>query len=112
MPSMQYTTLEIKPYPASKGNKSNILPLNPIPESKLKMRYKYNTTPHLTTLSDADRLEIERNFPPIYPYDSWARIKWGQYMLPTSPTSIHTTSLSHIYYSDPVKGKLPPIIYK
>lgn len=104
--------MEIRPPSVQKANKSNIIPLKLIPESTLILRNKYNIAPHLTTLSDACRLEIERNFPPIYPYDHWARMKWGEYMLPTSPTEIHTASLSHMYFSDPVKGKLPPIIYK
>ncbi|VDD75249.1 unnamed protein product [Mesocestoides corti] len=111
LPSLMFTSLEIRPL-VKKDNKANITPLNPPVESKLNLPYKYKTAPHLTTLSEEERLEIERVFPLLYPHDEWARIKWGNYMLPTSPTEIHTTPLSHVYYSDPLPGRLPPIIYK
>ena len=112
LPSLMFTNLEILPTGEGNKNKDYIVPLQPQPESKLELPYKYLTAPHLITLSKAERFEIERNFPPIYPYDTWARMKWSNYMLTTSPTEIHTASLSHVYYSDPLPGKLPPIIYK
>eukprot|EP00108_Taenia_solium_P011529 TsM_000530400 transcript=TsM_000530400 gene=TsM_000530400 len=97
---------------ANKNSKDYIVPLNPLPESKLELPYKYKTAPHLITLSKSERFELERNFPLIYPHDTWARMRWGNYSFPSAPTEIYTTSLTHAYYPDPMPGRLPPIIYK
>lgn len=112
LPTLMLTNLEIFPSTKAANNRDYILPLSPPPESKLKLCSKYYNAPHLTTLADSDRLELERSFPTVYPHDTWARIKWNTYGNTIAPSEIYTKSISHEYYSDPLPGKLPPIIYK
>ncbi|KAL5108927.1 hypothetical protein TcWFU_005157 [Taenia crassiceps] len=113
LPSLMFTNLEILPSVKANNNSKNyIIPLNPQPESKLELPYKYKTAPHLITLSKSERFELERNLPPINRHDAWTSTRWGNYLFPSSPTEIYTTSLTHAYFTDPMRGKLPPIIYK
>lgn len=113
LPSLMFTNLEILPSAkANKNSKDYIVPLNPLPDSKLDLPYKYEIAPHLITLSKSERFEIERNFPLTCPHDTWARMRWSNYSFPSAPTEIYTMSLTHAYFTDPVPGKLPPIIYK
>lgn len=108
-----FTNLEILPSAkANKNSKDYIVPLNPLPDSKLDLPYKYEIAPHLITLSKSERFEIERNFPLTCPHDTWARMRWSNYSFPSAPTEIYTMPLTHAYFTDPVPGKLPPIIYK
>nr|CDS21573.1 hypothetical protein EgrG_000106100 [Echinococcus granulosus] len=107
-----FTNLEIIPSAKANNNRDYIVPLNPQPESKLQLPNKYKMAPHLITLSKSERFELERNFPPIYPHDTWARMRWGNYTFPSAPAEIYAMPLSHAYYTDPLPGKLPPIIYK
>ncbi|BHF73714.1 hypothetical protein SprV_0401679600 [Sparganum proliferum] len=111
-PSLRFTNMEIQPYENKGGQKNNIIPLKEKPQSKLKLKDKHQLTPHLCTQSDTEKRLLERNHPRIYPFDSWARIKWSAYALPTSPTEIHQVSLTHAVYTDPLPGRLPPLIYK
>ncbi|VDP84528.1 unnamed protein product [Echinostoma caproni] len=95
-----------------KGNAAHIVPLPPLPQSTLELPPRYGITPHLTNLTQAQKDQLDRNRPPILEYDSWARIPYAAYHLPVSPVKLHTESLSHATYTDPLPGRLPPLIYK
>ncbi|VEL25489.1 unnamed protein product [Protopolystoma xenopodis] len=114
--TLRFTNLE-RPQPKAGGteksaNQDNIIELPPPPESKLNLPSKYIWTPHLTTLSQEEKLRLEKVAPSFYPYDKWARIPWSKYHLPISAPRVHQISLSHDTFSDPLPGRLPPLIFK
>lgn len=112
-PSLISTNLEIKtPNKTANARLNYVVPFTTTEDSKLKLPDKYLFTPHLTRLSQSERKEIEKICPSYYPHDSWARIPWNKYANTAAPTEIYTESLSHSYYSDPLPGKRPPVIYK
>ncbi|KAA0185336.1 hypothetical protein FBUS_03052 [Fasciolopsis buskii] len=119
-PTLWHTNMEIRPRIQNadsdpnkpKGNAANIIPLNPLPKSKLQLSNPYAYTPHLIYLTQAQKNELERNRPPILHYDNWARIPYASYHLTVSPVKLHTESLTHATYTDPIPGRLPPLIYK
>ncbi|TPP66712.1 hypothetical protein FGIG_02157 [Fasciola gigantica] len=95
-----------------KGNAAHIIPLPPLPKSTLVLPNRYAYTPHLTYLTQSQKDQLERNRPPILQYDEWARIPYATYHLTVSPVKLHTESLTHATYTDPIPGRLPPLVYK
>ncbi|VDQ06135.1 unnamed protein product [Trichobilharzia regenti] len=81
-------------------------------ENRLSLPSRYIYTPHLTYLNPIEKDLLNKVRPPVLNYDEWARIPYGKYHLTVSPNEIHQESLSHATYSNPVPGRLPPIIFK
>ncbi|KAF7233748.1 hypothetical protein EG68_09468 [Paragonimus skrjabini miyazakii] len=120
-PTLWHTNLEIRPRGKEKdvspstavaNAAANIVPLPKLPPSKLILPPRYLHTPHLTFLSQIEKDLLEKVRPPILSYDSWARQPYGNYHLTVSPASLHTQCLSHDTFSDPIPGRLPPLLYK